>query len=423
MNEYRIGALSQLISSNNEDKGDIDDLFKASPLPVEEVKLENIKPKDIEESVQTQGKSPKKKKKKKQPKSDASNGAIEKEGKTDNDESSAQDKPLKKKTKKTPVKERDDSDDDEPKYNQPSSKFRVKHEEENRSRPKDEDKEKRTVFIGNLPSTTTKKQIITLLKGCGIIEAVRFRGAARPDMKTTKKQAIIQRKFHEKRQNIIAYARFKDEESVQKSLKLDGNKIGEQTIRIDLASKDEKSETRDQSKAIFVGNLGFATSEDEVRDHFSQCGKITDVRIVRDSQTGIGKGFCYVNFASNKSVKTALDLMGKTTLSGRELRISQSVSRPKKTVTMVPKTPKSGAFPTKKPNLDRFKKSQAKVVKVKRNLPKSFEGQKAADLSKKNKNNREVKKKSKKKPSQGERKRKMIAKHLLPNVNTNALKQ
>jgi len=63
MNEYRIGALSQLISSNNEDKGDIDDLFKASPLPVEEVKLENIKLKDIEESAQTQERSPKKKKK------------------------------------------------------------------------------------------------------------------------------------------------------------------------------------------------------------------------------------------------------------------------------------------------------------------------------------------------------------------------
>jgi len=81
MSEYRIGALSQLISSNKEDKADIDDLFKASPLPVEEVKLENIKPENIEESVQTQEKSPKKKKKKKQPKTDVSNGAIEKEEK------------------------------------------------------------------------------------------------------------------------------------------------------------------------------------------------------------------------------------------------------------------------------------------------------------------------------------------------------
>ena len=133
------------------------------------------------------------------------------------------------------------------------------------------------------------------------------------------------------------------------SLKLNGNKIGDQTIRVDLALKDGSSSTqnRDQSKAIFVGNLGFATSEDQVREHFSKCGDITDVRIVRDSQTGIGKGFGYINFSSRESVKTALDLMTNTTLNGRELRVSQSVSRAKKTITMVPKAPKSGAFPSK----------------------------------------------------------------------------
>ena len=220
--------------------------------------------------------------------------------------------------------------------------------------------------------------------------------------------------FHEKRNNIIAYARFKDVESAQKTLKLSGNKLGDQTIRIDLALKDESSgsQDRDQSKAIFVGNLGFATSEDEVREHFNKCGNITDVRIVRDSQTGIGKGFCYVNFSNRDDVRTALDLMGSTTLNGRELRVSQAVSRPKKTVTMVPKAPKSGAFPSKKPEVDRFKKTQTKVVKVKRNEVKSFVGNKVTDISSKN-SGKEVKKKHKKKPSQGERNRKKIAKHLL----------
>ena len=107
--------------------------------------------------------------------------------------------------------------------------------------------------------------------------------------------------------------------------------------------------------------------------------------------------------------------MSKTTLNGRELRISQSVSRPKKTLTMVPKTPKSGAFPSKKPNLDHLKKNQTKVVKVKKDVTKSFVGQKAADSSTSIKNgDKEKEKKFKKKQSQGEKKRKMIAKHLLP---------
>lgn len=419
MNEYRIGALSQLISCNTDEKGGEidDDLFKASPLPVNDVTTEEVRIVNDEDSVQPPGKSSKRKKK--HSKKDNNHEAIENEVTTEND-GIVPEKSLnktKKNSKKISAEAKDDSEEDDlsVKYNQPSSKFRVRHEEENRTKPRDEDKEKRTVFIGNLPINVTKKQVKSLLRECGKIEAIRFRGAARPDMSTTKKQAIIQRKFHEKRHNIIAYARFKDVESAQKSLKLDGHKIGEQTIQIDLASKDDTSQNRDQSKAIFVGNLGFATCEDELREHFSQCGKIANVRIVRDSQTGIGKGFCYVNFASSESVKTALDLMSKTTLGGRELRISQSVSRPKKTLTMVPKTPKSGAFPTKKSNLDHFKKSQAKVIKVKKNATKSFVGQKAADFSTSIKNkNKEVKKKSKKKPSQGERKRKMIAKHLLP---------
>jgi len=336
MEEYRIGALSQLISCNTDEKGGEidDDLFKASPLPVNEVTVEEVQTENVEDSVQSQGKSPKKKKK--HSKKDNTNEAIENEVITENDDDSAQGKSLKKtkkKSKKISSEDKDDSDEDDlsVKYKQPSSKFQVIHEEENRTKPRDEDKEKRTIFIGNLPSNATKQQIKSLLRECGEIETIRFRGAARPDMITTKKQSIIQRKFHEKRHNIIAYARFKDVECTHKSLKLDGHKIGEQTIRIDLAaSKEDTSQNRDQSKAIFVGNLGFATDEDQVREHFGQCGKITEVRIVRDSQTGIGKGFCYVNFASSESVKTALDLMSKTTLCGRELRISQSVSRPKK---------------------------------------------------------------------------------------------
>merc|ERR1712008_603544 len=134
----------------------------------------------------------------------------------------------------------------------------------------------------------------------------------------------------------------------------------------------------------------------------------------RDSQTGIGKGFGYINFSSREGVKTALDLMTDTTLNGRELRVSQSVSRAKKTVTIVPKAPKSGAFASKKPDVAQFKKTHAKV-KVKKNVPQSFVGKKATDDSVSSSKNSggDLKKKRKKKPSQGERKRKMIAKHLL----------
>ena len=54
--------------------------------------------------------------------------------------------------------------------------------------------------------------LLTLLlqfKDYGSVETVRLRGAARPDLKTTKKVAVITRKIHENRNNINAYVRFK----------------------------------------------------------------------------------------------------------------------------------------------------------------------------------------------------------------------
>ena len=48
-----------------------------------------------------------------------------------------------------------------------------------------------------------------MFKEHGEIETVRIRSVARPDMKTTKKTAAIKRKFHENRNNVNAYIRFK----------------------------------------------------------------------------------------------------------------------------------------------------------------------------------------------------------------------
>ena len=168
MARYQIGALSKLISSQPDDGGgEIDDLFKPEeqpePEPIQETFTNNVEVENTVEITDSSGKSDKKSKKKFK--------KIKLEGKTD-----------------------DDSDDEDKKYNQPSSKYKVKYEEENRGKPRDEEKEKRTIYIGNLPGDVTKRQIIALLKDCGGVETIRLRGAARPDMKTTKKQAIIQRK-------------------------------------------------------------------------------------------------------------------------------------------------------------------------------------------------------------------------------------
>lgn len=48
---------------------------------------------------------------------------------------------------------------------------------------------------------------------------------------------------------------------------------------------------------MFVGALPFDVKEDDLRQHFAQCGEIENVRVVRDAGNSIGKGFAFVEFA------------------------------------------------------------------------------------------------------------------------------
>ena len=110
---------------------------------------------------------------------------------------------------KEKVEEKVENGQEEPaEFSGPSRRFKVKMED-SKDRKHDPEKEKRTVFVGNLPVHVTVKSLKRRFKEFGEIETVRLRGAARPDLKTTKKVAVIKRQVHENRHNINAYIRFK----------------------------------------------------------------------------------------------------------------------------------------------------------------------------------------------------------------------
>lgn len=174
--------------------------------------------------------------------------------------------------------------------------------------------------------------------------------------------------------------------AARKSCELNGTLLDGHTIRVDMASLPTKPSVlpstsspvedakgnptnkaavrHDQSRAVFVGNVGFAANEDQVRRHFSVCGDIVDVRLVRDAATGMGKGFGYVNFASAESVEKALELHG-TEVAGRELRVSRAVQRPKALLSTVEKVRAKGPFKNGGQNPVRTKKVVTKVGKKK----------------------------------------------------------
>lgn len=76
---------------------------------------------------------------------------------------------------------------------------------------------------------------------------------------------------------------------------------------------------------IFVGNLGFKTTENSVRNFFSKVGNVVSCRIAKH-EDGRAKGFCHVDFDSADSVQKAIALAGQD-LDGREIRVDASQPR------------------------------------------------------------------------------------------------
>ena len=108
--------------------------------------------------------------------------------------------------------------------------------EDSKERQEDPEKEARTVFVGNLPVTCKKQELKKIFGDFGKIEAIRFRCAARPDLKTTKKVAVIKGKFHEQSSNIAAYVRFTEKEMAVKATAFNGSLIEGHAVRVDLAA-------------------------------------------------------------------------------------------------------------------------------------------------------------------------------------------
>ncbi len=78
---------------------------------------------------------------------------------------------------------------------------------------------------------------------------------------------------------------------------------------------------------LYVGNLSFKTSEDELRSHFGQFGSVTDVYVAMDKMTGRPRGFAFVTMGTDEEAKIAAEKVNGTELGGRQLTVNEA--RPK----------------------------------------------------------------------------------------------
>ena len=84
-------------------------------------------------------------------------------------------------------------------------------------------------------------------------------------------------------------------------------------------------------KNIFVGNLNFNTSEDELRQMFEAHGQVDRVSIMTDRETGRSRGFGFVEMANAEEAERAIAALNGMQLGGRTLNVNEARPKPERT--------------------------------------------------------------------------------------------
>ena len=281
---------------------------------------------------------------------------IESESEDDDEKSNSEEKPKKgqKKSEKKPVIKNGMSDSDEESDSEPKQKSKPKKEKEEKKEQKKEEEESQEengakatakkeeeseeekendnnkkeneeelpenvyeeLFVRNIGYNTTEEELADYFAKYGDVEVVKIV----TDKNTGKSRGFGFLKFYEKKS---AFEAMKDADNII---------VGERNLQIRY-SNDKGSQNGGNNSAkkgpstefgIFVGNISYKCTENDLKKFFKDCGKVVDVRIAKKPD-GKLKGFAHVDFETKEGMEKAVEKNGKE-LQGRALKIDQSTS-------------------------------------------------------------------------------------------------
>jgi len=82
------------------------------------------------------------------------------------------------------------------------------------------------------------------------------------------------------------------------------------------------------SKKIYVGNLSYNTSEDDLRELFGKYGTVESASIIIDRETRRSKGFGFVEMTEEAAADQAISELDGKEEGGRNLRVNEAISKP-----------------------------------------------------------------------------------------------
>lgn len=171
------------------------------------------------------------------------------------------------------------------------------------------------IYVSNVPFQAEKEDFHRVFGDCDKIEDI-----------------TIPTIYSSGRPKGFAFVRFASVEGRDRALDLDGTTMIDREIGVrenrgrattkrqaPRHNREGLSDKPEQCSTIFVGNLPWETTEEELIALFKDCGEIRSARIVRQSWTNRSRGFGYVEFVEEASVDTAVQQ--NLTVGERQLRI------------------------------------------------------------------------------------------------------
>lgn len=98
-------------------------------------------------------------------------------------------------------------------------------------------------------------------------------------------------------------------------------------------------ETEYVSMNIYVGNLSYSTTEDDLRSAFGNFGEVTSAAVIKDRETGRSKGFGFVEMASDEEAREAMNNLNGTEFQGRQVKVNEARPREER-----PRSGRGGGF-------------------------------------------------------------------------------
>ena len=81
------------------------------------------------------------------------------------------------------------------------------------------------------------------------------------------------------------------------------------------------------SSKLYVGNLSFDSTEDDLQDLFGRYGTVESVAVITDRETGRPRGFAFVELSESSAAQDAIRALDGTELGGRAIKVNEAQDR------------------------------------------------------------------------------------------------